>query len=715
MPAMSTSAERYNGKSDVPSRAGLAAEPAEVPTEQATSLPQACSGDGLHSLTPGAAQIHRLLSSHSEIASSPLHIEDSLEQWQHALARAGLLEQVMAASLGPLTRHGCEAPHTLMLAAGVPACDWPLLGMRAHIERERASLNRLHGHDQQGGRCHRAAPRPGYHFRCVTSGRHAPFADWLTFWCASGIHPLIRAVLAGHGRCRAPGSVPQCGVEAAQVVERYRVAHFAPRNSLPRGRPEGAWRDSGSVEKTRDRFDLSYRAASDLLAKHIDAVNWLLDGELAQVHNQAALPFTLIEQALSVPGRSDGLSRLFINDADFAGGSAGAHRVHVMGLLLTRDDARSVDQASTRDIPQSEARSVLTWDVLTPAQIESLPLEKMDQHRMPGVQPSTWIVNNTRPAKPPIASQPATGRLNVSVHLGADHPPAPCSARERLEQDAGRLDLISGTHLLSMAGPADLIINRWLNQVSRTIGLPGHRSSFRIAKLRNETLLGMVADASGFALPAPYPVSEPSAKIASCFRMPLDSIVSTHLSLHGHDNGLTGSKRDVLPALFAAVRKLPDRAGQQSEDLASWLLFDDLTGTLTNNLYRFQVLQTAFGLLLAPLPFWQVPRIDGVQTSAPGCPQSQKCHPTWACAIDTSTLAHHAQCENAPLSRLLSRALREIQRTGALLLRQIEAGDPYGFVSSGVFDPYTQALDHEFRIAESVVVHALSNCEATQQ
>jgi hypothetical protein len=189
---------------------------------------------------------------------------------------------------------------------------------------------------------------------------------------------------------------------------------------------------------------------------------------------------------------------------------------------------------------------------------------------MPGVFPETWIVD--------VSEQ--------SLKAGGTVPT---------------------TVLTRTSDRYEVIVNSWLIRVGHSCGLPMHSpfDSFRIAKCHSNdsSQMHLFCPAGDFSVRAGR---DGALKSYSRFRMPVGSLIGTGILIRGVKQP-DAQVFDLESAVEHLIGMLRDCLGHPHPDLhylMLWLVFDALTGTLSQIPYRYQLCLLNPGLSLTPIPFW---------------------------------------------------------------------------------------------------------------
>lgn len=273
----------------------------------------------------------------------------------------------------------------------------------------------------------------------------------------------------------------------------------------------------------------------------LDAHSWLTGNRFTVTHQiHGSHPFDLIESS----------TRLGLPELDGC---------HVMGLHLRKEP--SFDQEKVPD-----AYDVISLD----AESSELSRALTPSRRMPGVYPDTWIVDVS------VQASQAGNRIPAAI----------------LSRPTDRYELI---------------INSWLIRLGHACGLPMHSppDSFRIAKCvgGDSGQMQLLYPASDFAIR----IGKAGAlKTYSRFRLPVGSLIGTGLLIKGVRQA-EAQVFDLESAVEHLIWMLHECLGHPQPDihyLLLWMVFDSLTGTLSQMPYRYQICLLNPGLSLTPIPFW---------------------------------------------------------------------------------------------------------------
>jgi len=149
--------------------------------------------------------------------------ESTLASWLDAWDEAGILSESARAMLGDASDLVGMIERNKMNLADIGEREWPLLGLRALLERVRIELNLAARHGSPVQRDN-SLPGPSTAI-CLHLGTAAPMIEWVRVWLASGMAREIVSAVSGIGFRHLPGSnISQCEMNRAS----WHVRLFMP-------------------------------------------------------------------------------------------------------------------------------------------------------------------------------------------------------------------------------------------------------------------------------------------------------------------------------------------------------------------------------------------------------------------------------------------------------------------------------------------------------
>lgn len=131
--------------------------------------------------------------------------ESALASWLDAWDEAGILSESARAMLGDASDLIGMIERNKLNLADIGEREWPLLGLRALLERVRIELNLTARH---GSPVQRDNSLPGPSTAtCLHLGTAAPMIEWVRVWLASGMAREIVSAVSGIGFRHLPGSI----------------------------------------------------------------------------------------------------------------------------------------------------------------------------------------------------------------------------------------------------------------------------------------------------------------------------------------------------------------------------------------------------------------------------------------------------------------------------------------------------------------------------
>ncbi|WP_326430293.1 hypothetical protein VQ574_21460 (plasmid) [Stutzerimonas frequens] len=465
-----------------------------------------------------------------EFAVSSLTAHSPLRAWLTAWDEAGILSEAARAMLGNTADLVVMLKRNKLCLSELGEHEWPMIGLRSLLERERNELNIAIRH---GTPVSKASFLPGSStLACLFNGADAPMQDWLRVWIAAGISSELVAAVSGVGYRHLPGSaISQCEKNRA-LWQVQLLAYAKSKRMSPSYVVSGFWlegKDStyAYIPTTREQIP------------SIDTYNWIAGHGLGVTRQQfGSHPIQLIMRVLGDR----------VNEV---------HGKHCLGLLI--ESLPLADALLPRITPQ--VVDVIRGFKLRTALSQS-DLGAIEINRMPGVYPFTWIVDCD------------------DADSGIDDDP----------------------YLCRVVGETESSVNALLNRIAGEVQLPGITpSSFRIAKCSRvmnniECKYVMRYPAHQFAT-----VIDSHATVASLFRLPLGSLLSSTLILDG------GQRRSLVKVVEQVVGHLKVVLACPSVGLSHllhWIIFDAVCGSLAQMPYRYQIVLAPDGLTMAALPFW---------------------------------------------------------------------------------------------------------------
>jgi len=296
-----------------------------------------------------------------EFAVSSLTAHSPLRAWLTAWEEAGILSEAARAMLGNTADLVVMLKRNKLCLSELGEHEWPMIGLRSLLERERNELNIAIRH---GTPVSKASFLPGSStLACLFNGADAPMQDWLRVWIAAGISSELVAAVSGVGYRHLPGSsISQCEKNRALWL----VHLLTDAKSKRQGHSyvaSGFWfegEDSTYVYIPTEREQIP----------SIDSYNWIAGHGLGVTRQQlGSHPIQLIKRVLG-----DRLNEV--------------HGKHCLGMLIESlplaDSVRSCTPIQVVDvIRDSKLRTALSQP----------GLGVIETNRMPGIYPFTWIVD----------------------------------------------------------------------------------------------------------------------------------------------------------------------------------------------------------------------------------------------------------------------------------------------------------------------------------
>lgn len=288
--------------------------------------------------------------------------ESALASWLDAWDEAGILSESARAMLGDASDLVGMIERNKLNLADIGEREWPLLGLRALLERVRIELNLTARH---GSPVQRDNSLPGPSTAtCLHLGTAAPMIEWVRVWLASGMSREIVSAVSGIGFRHLPGStISQCEMNRAS----WHVRLFMP---------SATWRQRSSYVLSGYWYEgkhctYAYHPMTRDQIPSIDSYNWIAGHRLGVTRQQGSShPIELIKWVME-----DRLSE--------------ANGKHCLGLLIEAVPPGGEAVVSRVAPPVLDViREQKLHDLLS----KSALLDAIATNRMPGVYPATWIV-----------------------------------------------------------------------------------------------------------------------------------------------------------------------------------------------------------------------------------------------------------------------------------------------------------------------------------
>lgn len=287
-----------------------------------------------------------------------------LSMWMDAWDRVGILDSVMAATLGDIGVARKTLNSAQMSFDEVSTRSWPVWGLKVMLEEQRLDLNR---HARAGTPYRGFVSCSASIAQCSRHGIDAPLIEWIRVWRSTKTRNTIFASLAGVGCCYRPESISQCEIKIGKDADSiYRIALFSPHMRRSLGQMyvlSGYFSDAGK------QSSYAYHPLTRKQIPSIDASNWISGHRLSLTYEtDGSHPLGLItNSACRNIGDLDGW--------------------HVMGLHIKKGSSGPTDRNPT------SVFDVLTssdFSMAVPGVINS---PSMESRAMPGVFPKTWLVD----------------------------------------------------------------------------------------------------------------------------------------------------------------------------------------------------------------------------------------------------------------------------------------------------------------------------------
>lgn len=509
---------------------------------------------------------------HLPLTGSCLTEHTPLEAWVAQLQTVGLAKAFAAAAIPSLEETEKYLAANGRQLKGEALSSWPAWGLKVWIEEYKRSLSRLAKPLTQS--VNEAITE------CDRQGASAPLSSWIKVWGHIGSTQAITYTLLGRGIANATGDFSQC--EKIGDAPALQVSIFLPYMRGDRHH----YVVSGHIVQAAGQYRYQYHLKNKVTAPALDLANLISNHRLWQVNcDISLLPFELISQC-----EKNGLGRPELQSL------RQVSEFHVLGLHI-----REVGHRPTR------SAQLPVLDVIAPTVLDRLASDPFSiealSHRMPGVEPTTWMVD--------FAS----------------------------EQTRRPWDANADVLLVRPVSPVAAIWNEWLARcVRQSGGNEVQAGIFRSAKnLAGETLI--YGSAMSFFSKAPQDHSHGRSgkhRTLSAYRFPIGSLIK-HIAQQEADlamsfqGDLAVANYDfALRATATSLATFLSRPDTCLKRLLRWSIFDCMTGVFDQAGFRYQVALQPYGYALAALPFYDLTsdgqsassRTFGYRVDAKGLPEA---------------------------------------------------------------------------------------------